>query len=94
MKEIKFSNEAKGNANALGRNGWMRLFGLEIRKYSKITEGNPITITAVNSKGLGRCELNLPKDHLQEIILAMVEESGISTSSLIRALTTQEALNN
>ena len=55
-------------AMALGRNGVMKCVGVEVSDMTFDRESDAVSIAPMNSRGIGRCWIEVPKADIDKLI--------------------------
>ena len=63
---VRTNYTAKRNVYAFGRNGTMQCVGLELS-----ANGGVVMIEPVNTRGVGRCNIQIPAEDIDNVIRAL-----------------------
>jgi hypothetical protein len=66
MIQVKFSR----TTNYTGRNGYFKLCGVELLR---LLQNDSIMLTAISSKGIARCDMEIPNEAIPDLIAALQE---------------------
>jgi hypothetical protein len=82
MEIIKWKDKI---TSYLGRNGTAKCIGLSLIEYDNVHDsGKVINITPINSRNdNGRCNIDIPKDHVIETALLLIKTAGLDLLELI-----------
>ena len=66
MIQIKFAR----TTNFTGRNGYFKLCGVELLR---LLQNNSVMLTAISTKGVARCDMEIPNEEIPALIAALQE---------------------